>query len=74
MIFSIRSKVVVTKDEMSAFHDLILSIMPRIGFGMPSISSGVYFSYCAVNFIDMILHFSLGVLPWGSKAICVDVS
>ena len=31
----------VTKDEMSAFDDLISSIMPRMGLGMPSISSGI---------------------------------
>ena len=52
----------VTEDEMSAFHDLITSIVPRMGFGMPGISSGVCFSYCAINFIDMIWHCSLGVL------------
>jgi len=63
----------VTKNEMSAFDDLTSSIVPRIGFGVSSISCGMCFSYCAVNFIDMILHFSLGVLPWGSKAICIGM-
>lgn len=73
MIFSIRSKVVVTKDDMSAFDDLISSIMPRMGFGMRSLSSGVYFSYCAVNYIDMIWHFSLGVLTWVPNAMCIEM-
>ena len=73
MIFSIRSKVIVTKDEMSALIDLTSSLMPRMGFGMPSISSGVCFSYCAVNFIDMIWHCSLGVLAWDPNAICIDM-
>ena len=58
---------------MSAFDDLTSSIMPRMGFGMPSISSGVCFSYCAINFIDMIWYFSLGVLAWASNAICIDM-
>ena len=41
MIFPIGSKVVVTTDVMSAFDDLISSLMPRMGLGMPSISSGI---------------------------------
>ena len=41
MIFHIRSKVWVTTDVMSAFHNLISSIMPRMGFGVSSISSGI---------------------------------
>ena len=40
MTFPIRSKVAVTKHEMSAFDDLTSSLVPRMGFGMPSISSG----------------------------------
>ncbi len=59
----------VTKDEMSAFDDLTSSIVPSRGFGVSSISCGMCFSYCAVNFIDMIWHFSLGVLAFGSNAI-----
>ena len=73
MIISIRSKVVVTKDEMSAFDDLTSSIVPSIGFGVSSISCGMCFSYCTVNFIDMIGHCSLGVLAWASNAICIDM-
>ena len=41
MISPIRSKVKVSKDDMSAFDDLTSSLMPRMGFGMPSISSGI---------------------------------
>ena len=53
--------------------DLTSSLMPRMGFGVSSISHGLGFSYCAVNLIDMIWHFSLGVLAWGSNAICIDM-
>ena len=63
----------VTKDEMSAFDDLTSSIVPSIGFGVSSISCGMCFSYCAVNFIDMICHCSLGVLAWDPNAICIDM-
>ena len=41
MVFHIRSKVMVTKDEMSAFGDLTSSLVPRMGFGMPIISRGI---------------------------------
>ena len=41
MIFPTRSKVGVTKDEMSAFDDLTSSLVPRMGFGMPIISRGI---------------------------------
>ena len=58
---------------MSAFHDLISSIMPRNGSGVPGISSGVCFSYCAANFIDMIWHCSLGVSVLGSNTICINM-
>lgn len=73
MIFPIRAKVGVTKHEMSALGDLTSLFMPRIGFGLSSMSSGICVSYYAVNFIDMIGHFSLGVLAWGSNAICIDI-
>ena len=41
MISPMRSKVGVTKDEMSAFDDLTSSLVPRIGFGVSSMSSGI---------------------------------
>lgn len=68
-----RSKVGVTKDEMSAFGDLTSSLVPRMGFGLSSMSSGICVSCYAVNFIDMIWHCSLGMLAWASNAICIDM-